>query len=344
MPGTTCNWGILGTARIATKVVEAMKLAPDAHPMAIGSRSIGTAESFASEHGLERAYGSYDEVLQDPDIDVVYIPLPTTMHMEWTIKAAEAGKHVLCEKPMTPCAADLERMIAACDDANVQLMDGVMFMHHPRTGEITNHLPSIGGRPTYMVSVFTFPGSSDFFESNIRINPDAEPLGCIGDLGWYNTRMSLLAFGHEMPRRVRSNWHATCNGVPTHATCELEFDGNAPSTFQCSFLHTLRNWCEICGSDGTLFLEDFVLGPPEETRYYTKIQERDAQGSPREVKTEHSVDGCVQEALMVQQMCSIALGRDPIDPYWTDIALKTQRIMDALMISGAEDGRPVEIE
>lgn len=134
-----------------------------------------------------RTYGSYEDLLSDPNVDAVYIPLPTGVRKEWVLKAAAAGKHVLVEKPVACTLADAREMAAACATNGVLLMDGVMFMHNDRLSTIRSLLDSrvLGERtPSKVVASFSISGDEEFFSSNIRVNSDMEPHGALGDLGW----------------------------------------------------------------------------------------------------------------------------------------------------------------
>src|SRR5205814_1091385 len=137
--------------------------------------------------------GSYEELVERPDIDAVYIPLPTGIRKEWVLRAAAAGKHVLCEKPCGVTTADVRAMLDACHKHRVQFMDGVMFMHSRRLEMLRQTLDdrqSIG-TVRRIASLFSFKASDDFLAGNIRVNSQLEPLGCLGDLGWYNLRFTL---------------------------------------------------------------------------------------------------------------------------------------------------------
>ena len=145
------RFGILGCAEIARKVARAISLAPNSTLSAIASRSIHKARKFAAHNcfpSTVQVYGSYDELLDDPSVDAVYVPLPTTLHLKWAVLAAEKKKHVLLEKPTAVHVADLDRILEACDESGVQFMDGTMWMHHPRTGMMKEKLsqPSIFGQ------------------------------------------------------------------------------------------------------------------------------------------------------------------------------------------------------
>ena len=341
-----CRWGILGTAGIAPKYVNAMKRAEDATPFSIGSRTLESAEAFRQEHGLERACGSYEAVLEDPEVTAVYIPLPTTMHRDWTIRCAEAGKHVLCEKPVGRDAAEVESMIAACSENGVQFMDGVMFMHHARLAAMREHLPRLGPQVDYVASVHSFkPANEAFFKENIRVNPETEPLGCMGDLGWYNVRFSLFLADYALPVTARGVFHRMINGVPTHATAELVFPDGMVSSFQCSFHHPTRQWADVCGPEGRLHVHDFVHGDWEDAAFEVdtgmtlKPMAAGVQDGPEVIRTA----GSIQEQAMVETFSRIALGKAPLDPFWPEVALKTQRTLDAIMRSSESDGRAVEV-
>src|SRR6266852_4506707 len=134
------RWGILGVAKINERLLPAFAKASNAELVGIASRSRAKAEDAAQEAGIPKAFGSYEALLDDPDIDAVYNPLPNTLHDEWTRQAAERGKHVLCEKPLTPTAREAEALVAFCQAKKIKLMDGFMWPHHPRTRQIKEFL------------------------------------------------------------------------------------------------------------------------------------------------------------------------------------------------------------
>src|SRR5262245_21075690 len=134
------RWGILGVAKINERLLPAFAKAQNVDLRAIASRSLERAQAAAKAAGIPRAYGNYEALLDDPDIDAVYIPLPNTLHAEWARKAAERGKHVLCEKPLTPTAAAAADLVAFCRAKKVCLMDGFMWPHHPRTAHLRKFL------------------------------------------------------------------------------------------------------------------------------------------------------------------------------------------------------------
>ena len=161
----------------------------------------------------------YDAMIGSDDIDALYIPLPTAVRKSYVLKAAAAGKHVLCEKPCGVDASHLQEMIDACASAGVQFMDGVMFMHHRRFELLRRRIADLKFSPTFMDSAFTFKADAPYLRSNIRTSIDTEPLGCVGDLGWYSIRMALTLM-QNVPCVVRARHHDMYGGVPIH-TCLL---------------------------------------------------------------------------------------------------------------------------
>ena len=140
-----------------------------------------------------QAFGSYEELLASDTVDAVYVPLPTGVRKAWLIRAAEAGKHVLAEKPVAATAGDVREILAACRRNGVQFMDGVMFMHSRRLDRIREVLDDgeSVGQIRRIVSQFSFGAPPEFFQGNIRTHSGLEPLGCLGDLGWYCIRFTL---------------------------------------------------------------------------------------------------------------------------------------------------------
>jgi len=274
MAGQVCRWGILGTALIAQKNWKAIRNAEEATLVAIASRDERRAREFIDRYQHEapfvpppRAAGGYETLLASDDVDAVYIPLPTGMRKEWVIRAAEAGKHVLAEKPAAPHASDLEEMLAACRRNNVQYMDGVMFMHSRRLDAMRKVLDdgeSVGDIRRINCQ-FSFCAPEEFLSDNIRVNSELEPLGCLGDLGWYTIRFILWVMKYELPHRVcgrllsqfgRSD---SPNPVPVQFSAELFYPDGLSASFYCSFVTEHQQWANVSGSKGFLHVDDFVL-------------------------------------------------------------------------------------
>ena len=152
------KWGLLSTANINRKLLEGVRGTDEATVVAVASRDRSRAEAFAREHGIERALGSYEELLADPEVEAVYIPLPNSLHVPWSVQALEAGKHVLCEKPLTRRPADAEAAFAAAERSGRLLMEAFMWRHHPQTRRLRELLDEgVIGRLRLVRASFSFP-------------------------------------------------------------------------------------------------------------------------------------------------------------------------------------------
>lgn len=325
------RWGILSTANIATKVCRALDRAANATPLAVASRSAERAREWAREHGVERSYGSYEELLRDPEIDAVYIGLPPSMHHEWTIKAAEAKKHVLCEKPLALNLWQAEEMAQACIRNGVNLMDGVMWVHHIRTPQMRGHLESGElGDLRRITSAFCFRWD-ELPRDNIRLNRELGG-GCLGDLGWYCVRATWWALG-VLPERVFATARFV-NDVTFNLSATMWFPEHRMASFDCGFDIVMRQWLEIAGTKKNLVCDDFVLPwNTAQSRYWL----HDGQGG----NATFVVGDCTQEMRMIEHFSQhVQSGQH--NTHWIAEALTTQRICDALEES-ARSGRIVHL-
>jgi predicted dehydrogenase len=271
---TKLRWGILGTAAIARKNWKAIWHSGNSVISAVASRNPERSRQFTAECQRDKpfettpaALGSYEELLASRDVDAIYIPIPTGVRTEWVVRAAEAGKHILCEKPCGATVADVRAMIEAARRHRVQFMDGVMFMHNPRLDRIRRALndETAFGKIRRITSHFSFCNADDFRQRNIRSDSALEPLGCLGDLGWYCIRIALWTMNWQLPREVSGRLLAqACSdrsqqAVPFDFSAELLFDGGVSSGFYCSFLTAYSNWVAVTGTRGHLRVPDFVL-------------------------------------------------------------------------------------
>ncbi|HEX3149271.1 MAG TPA: Gfo/Idh/MocA family oxidoreductase [Gemmataceae bacterium] len=356
-----CRWGILGTANIARKNWKAIRLAENATLAAVGSRDVAKAKTFIDECSIEVPFAAkpqactYDELLGRKDVDAVYIPLPTGIRREWVVKAAEAGKHVLCEKPCAPTAADLQVMLDACRKNRVQFMDGVMFMHGKRLPLLRQAIDDgeTIGELRRIASQFTFRASDEFFKTNIRATSELEPLGCLGDLGWYNLRFSLFVMKYAMPERVVGHLLADHNKVPTEFSADLFYPAGVTASFYCSFRTELQQWAHISGTRGSIQVADFVLPYfgcesafiADTPKFNVKNCSYHWESHPRRHAVSEYSDGHpdAQETNMIRNFSTI-VGSGKLDETWGEIALKTQRVMDACVKSASNGGRAVGVE
>jgi predicted dehydrogenase len=343
------RFGFLSTANIGRKNWKAIFHSGNSVVTAVASRDANRARQFITELQSESpfdaapaALGSYDELLASEDVDAVYIPLPTGLRREWVVRAAEAGKHVLCEKPCAVNTSELEQMISACRRNRVQFMDGVMFMHNPRLGQIRAVLDdgkSLGPLKR-ITSHFSFTGSADFMRGDIRMDSALEPFGCLGDLGWYCIRFALWTMKWQMPSRVEGRVISRAgdkpSGVPLEFSGELFFDGGVSSGFYCSFLTTYRQWADISGVTGALRAPDFVV-PVAGSETAFEVNNRSVKsGQPT------AEPATAQEINMIRNFADqISSGK--LNDEWPAWTLKTQKVLDDCMESARHD-LPMKLE
>lgn len=330
MPTTAkLRWGILGVARINDRLLPAFAKAPHAELRAIASRSLARAEAAARAAAIPVAHGSYEALLDDPTIDVIYNPLPNSLHAEWTRKAAERGKHILCEKPLTPTASEAERLIEFCKAKQVQLLDGFMWPHHPRTAQLRQFLDSGGIGPVQkVVGAFTFR-LQPLDPANIRLQPELGG-GSLLDVGCYPVYGIRWAFGAE-PVRV----FATAQyrfGVDVAVTGQVWLADGRVGAFDCGFTLPFRGWLEIVGTEGTVRVPEMWL-PPRRA-----VAEVHCEGCvPREM----GVEGEDQIVHMIENFSLAVLEKRSVGPA-PEEAVKTLRVLDALARS-AREGQAVAV-
>ena len=325
------RWGVMGTARIATRVRKAIQQTEGAELTAIASRSEQRALQWATEHGAQRSYGTYQALLEDPDLDAVYIPLPPSLHAEWTIRAAEQGKHVLCEKPLAMDASQAKEMAHACREHGVQLMDAVMWVHHPRAADM------MGAIQDDQLGILRRINAA--FGCQLDHDPSLEFRyqrelggGSLLDLGWYCIRAAMWAFG-TTPQRVYSTSRYE-HGVDVNMNAIMWYEGGRMASFDCGFDAVWRKWFEVVGTEGSLVCDDFV-NPwnSQRPRYWV----HDAQGNA----TEHVSAPRIQEQCMVENFCRI-VRRGELDERWPQVSIDNQRVCDSLARS-ARKGEAVEV-
>jgi xylose dehydrogenase (NAD/NADP) len=243
-----CNWGILGAGFISTRaIIPALQQAPAVHILALASRSAERAQSIATQFGIQRTYTDYQSLLDDPDINAVYIALPNHLHHEWTIRAAQAGKHVLCEKPLALTASECDEMITACWQANVLLMEAVMYRFHPRMAYLKQLLNSGElGDIRLLHFAFSFPFKAT---ENYRAYPEFGG-GALLDIGSYCVNAARWLVGSE-PQDVQGfSYSQNCIDIATSAV--LRFEQDVLAHIQCSFAAAEHQVIEVVGTKGAV--------------------------------------------------------------------------------------------
>jgi predicted dehydrogenase len=251
--------GLLSTAKINGPVLAAARATDAVEAVAVASRDGGRARAYAAEHGLERAYGSYEELLADPELDAVYVSLPNSLHVPWTLRALDAGKHVLCEKPLSPDPAAVEAAFDAAEAAGLVLMEAFMYRHHPQTKRLAALVDEGAiGELRLVVSCFSFPLTE---LGNIRMSAELEG-GALLDVGCYCVSASRLLAGE--PEEVDAVQVTARSGVDARLVAALRFPGDVLAHFDCGFDIPHRSALEAVGSDGTLVARDpWHLRAPE---------------------------------------------------------------------------------
>jgi predicted dehydrogenase len=242
------RWGVLSTARINRKVLAGARTASNVDVVAVSSRDRERGEAFASEHGIERVHGSYEDLLADPDVEAVYIPLPNSMHVPWSVKALEAGKHVLCEKPLTRRVSDAEAAFDAAERAGRLLMEAFMWRYHPQTQALVEQAREIGSLRVVRAA-FGFSIRDD--PANVRLQGDLDG-GSLMDVGCYCVS-ALRLLGGE-PEDVGGL--AVGDDVDVRFAGVLRLPGDVLGTFDCGFDVPPRGAIEVVGDGGTLVAED----------------------------------------------------------------------------------------
>lgn len=325
------RWGVLSTANIGRIAVNpAIRAAHNGDLVAVGSRDGVRAREFAERHDIPAWYDSYEAVLEDSSIDAVYIPLPNSMHREWCIRAAEHGKHVLCEKPLASNEAESLEMEAAASANGTLLMEAFMYRFHPRTNRVLDLVRSGAvGEVRAIRSAFTFRLTRP---NNIRLQPELGGGGLM-DVGCYCVNISRTVMGQE-PIEVQAwaRWHE--NGVDDQLAGALRFAGGAIAQFDCSLAMERREYYEIAGTDGNLDVPVAFL-PGHDA---TVIHEHHGRGESRD----HVVPGDDEYRLMVEHFGDCAIHGTPLR-YSAAEAAANMRVIDALYRSARDEGRPVKL-
>ena len=248
MTNKTLNWGLLSTARINRSLIPPLRVSKRNQLLAVGSRSQETAEAYAREWKIPRAHGSYESLLADPEIDVIYNPLPNHLHAEWTIKAVEAGKHVLCEKPLALSVEEVDAIQSAARKHGRVVAEAFMYRHHPQTFQVQELVQSgTLGTLKLIRGTFRYVLSGG---ANVRLNPEWGG-GSIWDVGCYPISYARTVVG-EAPLEV-FGWQVTGQtGIDETFVGQMRFDNDTLAQFDSSFAIPFHVFMEIIGSEGRL--------------------------------------------------------------------------------------------
>lgn len=261
------KWGVLGTAGIARKqTIPGMQQAENCELYAIAGRSLEKARQFQADFGFEKAYGSYEALLNDPEVEAVYIPLPNELHCEWTVKALRAHKHVLCEKPLAPNEAQVKEMIAAAEETGMCLMEAFAYLHSPYVAALKNEIASgVIGDVLYLESAFITPTPA---ADNIRMRRETYG-GALYDLGCYTTSLATWLMGME-PEKVTASADFSDQGIDLYTSAILTYPGGARAALDSGMVLSRATGridrLQIHGTRGKI-LSDVPFNQPGELRY-----------------------------------------------------------------------------
>ena len=325
------RWGIVGVANIALKaVMPAIQASRNGELVALSSRGFGKADAPAEQFNIPRVYGSYWEMLKDPDIEAVYIPLPNSLHREWTFEALARGKHVLCEKPLGLNADEAEAMRQAAHGSSFKLMEAFMYRFHPRVREL-RRLVETGaiGEVRLVRAAFSFKMTR---LPNIRLDPNLGG-GALMDVGCYGINFSRYIVGQEPSEVFAFAQLGQASGVDELLVAALRFPNGALAQVDCSFQVPRRMLAEVVGTEGRIEVPTAWLPGHAESVLYLER----ADGSV-ETLTFPGVD---QYQIMVEEFADAALAGRPV-PLPPSDAVANMRVIDAARQS-AREGRLVSL-
>jgi predicted dehydrogenase len=337
---TKVRWGVLGVANIAVdKVIPAMKLGKYSEITAIASRDVSKAERAARSLGIPKAYGSYDALLQDPDVDAIYNPLPNHLHVPWTIRAAEAGKHVLCEKPLSMNVGEALRVIEVRGRTGVKIQEAFMIRTHPQWSRIIELVRS--GTIGEIRSVMGYFGYHNLDRDNVRNIADYGGGGLL-DIGCYLIYSSRLIFGTE-PTRVAGmiRWDPEFK-TDMLASAMLDYDDvSGHALFTCSTQAVPNQKINVFGTKGRLEIE-VPFTPPPDTAVRLSID--DGSKLPNREPDIIEFEPCDQYTLQGDTFSRAILENAEL-PIKLEESLMNMAIIEALFRSGERSAwiRPADI-
>lgn len=330
------RWGVISTANIGrVAVLPAIQRSSNGQLVAVASRTEEDARTFADKLGIPRAYGTYEALLAADDIDAVYIPLPNSLHREWAIKSAGAGKHILCEKPLALNAAECEEMEAAALQHGVVLMEAFMYRFHPQTEKVLELVQSGAiGEPRLIYAAFTFRLSNP---ENIRLKPELGG-GSLMDVGCYCVNISRTianaapGIGEPIEVQAYANWGKT--GVDDEMAGTLRFANGLLAQFSCGLTLERREFYQVAGPEGHLDVQSAFLPGTGDTTIHELHGRR---GSIR-----HDIPGVDEYQLMVEHFADCVLSGKPVR-YPPSEAAANMRVIEALHRSARSGGQPESV-
>jgi predicted dehydrogenase len=330
------KWGILGNATIARKcVIPAIGRSANGRVHAIASRKPRETEAIAVQYNVSNIYSQYESLLDDDQIDAVYIPLPNHLHKAWTIRALKSGKHVLCEKPLACNAAEAVEMGQVAKKTGLYLMEGLMYRFHPRSRHI-HQMVCRGkiGTPRLVRTSFCFRMEEDVLEKKENVRLKKRGGGALLDVGCYGVSVARWMMGQD-PESVQATAHYNSEGVDIHAAGVLHFRNGSLATVEASFVSSLQQTYSVIGEDGSIELPHNAFIPWEEDAAYVY------RGRNEVVGRQEIVPGTDEYRLMVEHFSEAVINGTPPEVQVQD-SIQNMRVLDALAES-ARSGSMVAI-
>ena len=245
------RWGILSTAKINDALIFAIRSAPRSSLRAVASRSAEAAQAYATQKEIPTAHGSYDALLADPEIDVVYVPLPNNLHAEWTVKAVQAGKHVLLEKPLVTTMQDFDAIEAAVSENKVVVFEAFMALHAPQNRRVAELIQ--GGRigKLHLINSWFSYYLPPENANNIRLHPDLHG-GAFWDVGVYPNSLSIMVTGGRAPQQVWAAQDVGETGVDVGMSAQLQFANGTVAQIYAGFRAPSVHGAQFIGTDGMI--------------------------------------------------------------------------------------------
>lgn len=303
------RWGMLSTARINQALIPAIRNAHNSELVAVASRDQARADAYAQENGIPKAHGSYEALIADPDIDAIYISLPNGLHGEWSIKAAEGGKHVLCEKPLANDAAEAQRMADAFTSRGLLLMEGFMYRYHPQTQAVRRLIAEGAiGQVNLVSAQFSFPISN---EGDVRLSKELHG-GALMDVGCYCVNVTRYLLGEEPVAVHAFADFGADSGVDERMVGIMRFPGGALTHFDCSVRSHFTQTYEVRGTSGRIYMErGFVPHRPSAEADINVRVWRTNPGTEQAAYEEITVEKPNQYQLMVEDFAGALLEKRP---------------------------------
>jgi xylose dehydrogenase (NAD/NADP) len=331
------KWGVLGNAEIARVcIIPAMQKSSNGMVYGLATRSPENARRLAAENNISRVYHRYDDLLAEPEIDAVYIPLPNHLHRTWTLRALEANKHVLCEKPFARNATEAAEMANVASAADLLLMEAMMYRFHPRN-QIISDMVTHGkiGTVTLVRSSFCYPMDEEILAkgNNARLQGEMGG-GALLDVGCYCVSVARWFMGME-PTAVQAQAVYHPNGVDMHLAGSLRFAENGLATIEASFISSLQQTYSVLGSEGAIELPHDAFIPWEREAVFT------VRGKDQEVGQKHVMPGVDEYLLMVEHFADAVLGKETL-AFTPEESVRNMRVLDSLA-EAARGGQTIRL-